>query len=119
MADFTEEFAEDVPSTEDPSGDVEMAEDKEETANGQAALPFPDDDIADPPAPRVTFLSYLASPVVTLLVGNGKEETILAAHQGLLTTSPYFQEACAQFSDDGSVSIHLVSVGPVYIGRCT
>ena len=79
MADFTEEFAEDVPSTEDPSGDVEMAEDKEETANGQAALPFPDDDIADPPAPRVTFLSYLASPVVTLLVGNGKEETILAA----------------------------------------
>lgn len=109
MADtdnFNEDLAEETPVTENPGGDVEMAEGEEEAADGQTALPFADDEITDPPAPRVTFLNYLASPVVTLLVGHGKEETILTAHQGLLTTSPYFQEACAQFSDDGSVSFH-------------
>ena len=109
MADtdnFNEELTEDVPASENPGADVEMAEGEDEAGagDGQSALPFAEGDALDPPPPRVTFLSYLASPVVTLLVGNGKEETILTAHQALLTTSPYFQEACAQFSDDGSVS---------------
>ncbi|ROT36161.1 hypothetical protein SODALDRAFT_394035 [Sodiomyces alkalinus F11] len=54
------------------------------------------------PEPRATFLNYLTSPVVTLLVGQDGTETILTAHQALLAKSPFFKEACAQFSDDGS-----------------
>jgi hypothetical protein len=67
-------------------------------------LPFaegvPEDDSV--PA-RITFTEYLSSPIVTLLIGSGDSETILTAHQGLLTQSPYFAEACAEFADDGSV----------------
>ncbi|KAL2270527.1 hypothetical protein VTJ83DRAFT_2711 [Remersonia thermophila] len=51
---------------------------------------------------RVSFLQYLATPIVTLLVGSGENLTILTAHQGLLVRSPYFEAACAEFADDGS-----------------
>ncbi|KAM0334445.1 hypothetical protein ACHAQA_001472 [Verticillium albo-atrum] len=54
------------------------------------------------PEPRATFISYLMSPVVTLLIGSRDNESILTAHQALLVQSPFFKEACAQFSDDGS-----------------
>lgn len=107
MADITDDnIIEDSPAN--PGADVEMAEgaEEEEAANGadRSELPFAEEDIAEPVAARITFISYLTSPIVTLLVGTGESETILTAHQGLLTLSPYFKEACAQFSDDGSVS---------------
>ncbi|KAG6040882.1 hypothetical protein E4U41_006794 [Claviceps citrina] len=51
---------------------------------------------------RVTFMSYLASPVVTLVVGQDEAQCLLAAHQGLLEKSPYFADICRQFVDDGS-----------------
>ncbi|GJC86212.1 hypothetical protein ColLi_09050 [Colletotrichum liriopes] len=97
-------------ATANPSGDVDM-EGPEEGDNADAeTLPFPEGGENDPVEPRTTFVSYLSSPVVTLLVGQGESESIVTAHQALLVQSPYFKEACAQFSDDGSPrQIELVS----------
>ena len=99
----------DVPVAEqaaNPGGDVEMTEGAP-AASGAADggentgdLPFAEGGEVDP---RPTFISYLASPVVTLIVGSGENETILSAHQGLLVQSPFFAEACAAFTNDGSV----------------
>jgi hypothetical protein len=58
----------------------------------------------DTPA-RVTYIDYLKSPVIGLLVGQGDEQALLTAHQALLTSSPWFADACAKFSDEVSVSI--------------
>ncbi|KAL2753074.1 hypothetical protein ACRALDRAFT_1078062 [Sodiomyces alcalophilus JCM 7366] len=69
------------------------------------------------PEPRATFLTYLTSPVVTLLVGKNGSETILTAHQALLAKSPYFKEACAQFNNDGSPrQIELVNENTEAVG---
>ncbi|KAK4116015.1 hypothetical protein N656DRAFT_774202 [Canariomyces notabilis] len=104
MADsFNEEtMVKDAPRG--AAADVEMAEGEAGAAseNPNAELPFAEGGPEDAPAPRTTFLQYLTSPVVTLLVGSGENETILTAHQGLLTRSPFFAEACAEFVDDGS-----------------
>lgn len=90
----------------EPTGDVEMTEtqntqdgDEQENPNG-SELPFADTEIVEP---RVTFANYLMSPIVTLLIGSG-DQSILSAHQGLLTQSPYFKEICDRFVEDGSVS---------------
>ncbi|KAK0711924.1 hypothetical protein B0H67DRAFT_492035 [Lasiosphaeris hirsuta] len=106
MADsVNEEMLEDASAA--PGADVEMAEgasgNDETAANANGAeLPSDENSPEDPPAPRIGFLQYLSSPVVTLLIGTGDTETILTAHQGLLTQSTFFAEACAEFSDDGS-----------------
>lgn len=109
---MAEEFNQAVPVEEqqaaNPGGDVEMAEGGEASgaaaAGGDAAaatgLPFAEGGEEEP---RTTFISYLTSPVVTLIVGSGENETILTAHQGLLVQSPFFAEACAAFTNDGSV----------------
>jgi hypothetical protein len=107
MADEPQEdlaVIEDQPAA--PGGDVDMSEggvapDGENDNAGE--LPFAEDTEDAAAEPRTTFISYLTSPVVTLLVGSGGEETILTAHQALLAQSPFFAEACAAFSDDGSV----------------
>ncbi|KAI1282224.1 hypothetical protein F5Y07DRAFT_395024 [Xylaria sp. FL0933] len=97
MADeFPEEIAEEQPTA--PGGDVEMAEGAEGGDEGMV-LPFAEGGESEP---RTTFISYLTSPVVTLIVGNAENETILTAHQALLVQSPYFADACAAFADDGS-----------------
>ncbi|KAF7549334.1 hypothetical protein G7046_g8395 [Stylonectria norvegica] len=62
-------------------------------------LPFAEGDVAEA---RVTFASYLMSPIVTLLVGSGDHQAFLTAHQALLTKSPHFADACKDFVDDGS-----------------
>jgi hypothetical protein len=66
-------------------------------------LPFPDEvmELADASA-RVTYVDYLKSPVIGLLVGQGDEQALLTAHQALLTTSPWFADACSKFSDEVS-----------------
>jgi hypothetical protein len=114
MADsFNEEtMVEDAPRGS--AADIEMAEGETGAAseNPNAELPFAEGGPEDAPAPRTTFLQYLTSPVVTLLVGSGENETILTAHQGLLTRSPFFAEACAEFVDDGSVRQSLSSLSP-------
>ncbi|PHH69773.1 hypothetical protein CDD80_6508 [Ophiocordyceps camponoti-rufipedis] len=62
-----------------------------------------DDDDDDDEAPeRVSFVSYLASPIVTLLVGRDEEQTVLSAHQALLEKSPYLKIRCFDFINDGS-----------------
>ena len=53
--------------------------------------------------PRIAFANYLMSPIVTLRIGSG-DQSILSAHQGLLTQSPYFKDICDAFVEDGSVS---------------
>lgn len=48
--------------------------------------------------------SYLKSPIIELLVGQGNDQTLLTAHQALLTKSPFFEKQCEDFSDEDSVS---------------
>lgn len=45
-------------------------------------------------------MSFLMSPVVSLLVGQSGDENVLTAHQALLQKSPYFKDACTAFDDD-------------------
>ncbi|KAI1265202.1 hypothetical protein F5Y18DRAFT_417321 [Xylariaceae sp. FL1019] len=99
---MAEEFNPDVLEDQ-PTGDVEMAEETEQDpeagADNTADLPFAEGGESEP---RTTFISYLTSPVVTLVVGSAENETVLTAHQALLTQSPFFSDACAAFADDGS-----------------
>ncbi|XDG01345.1 hypothetical protein ABKA04_000960 [Annulohypoxylon sp. FPYF3050] len=103
---MAEEFNEDPVEGQqsNPGADIEMGEGDEAGAsagagNGGAELAFPEGGEIEP---RTSYISYLTSPVVTLLVGTGETETLLTAHQALLTQSPWFLEACAAFTDDGS-----------------
>lgn len=104
MAEELQEGAVEGQSANPGAGaDVEMAEGEgaagSAARNGGGELPFAEGGEAEP---RIQFLHYLTSPVVTLLVGNGESETILTAHQALLAQSPFFSDACAAFTDDGS-----------------
>ncbi|KAG6000871.1 hypothetical protein E4U43_001476 [Claviceps pusilla] len=66
---------------------------------------------------RLTFMSYLASPVVTLVIGQDDSQSLLTAHQALLQKSPYFKDICRQFVDDGSPrQIELLSEDPTAVG---
>ena len=60
---------------------------------------------------RLTNRSYLKSPIIELLVGQGEEQTLLTAHQALLTKSPFFADAVAQFSKEATVSSIQNSLG--------
>ncbi|KAH7170064.1 hypothetical protein EDB81DRAFT_151624 [Dactylonectria macrodidyma] len=54
-------------------------------------------------ASRISFATYLQSPVVTLLVGSPDgEKTTLTAHQALLSQVAYFHDIFEVFADDGS-----------------
>ncbi|KAL8722040.1 MAG: hypothetical protein Q9225_001416 [Loekoesia sp. 1 TL-2023] len=80
-------------------GDVEMqgGDDDDEvvevaetgTATGGAA------EEEEKPIQRTTFVDYLKSPMVELLVGSGDSQTLLTAHKALLTKSPFFSEKLA------------------------
>lgn len=118
MADVGDNYEELIPG--DTPADVEMGNDVpvvEVEASGAASttaaaddageednLPFQSEPMEDAVA-RVTYIDYLKSPVIGLLVGQGDEQALLTAHQGLLTKSPWFADACAKFSDDVSVGI--------------
>lgn len=94
-----------------PIADIEMSEGAGAEDGGvgaQSELPFAGEDtVVEPEPARVPFADYLTSPVVTLIVGRDDSETILTAHQALLTLSPYFKGLCDNFTDDGSVSTML------------
>ncbi|KFA62496.1 hypothetical protein S40285_08064 [Stachybotrys chlorohalonatus IBT 40285] len=87
-------------STATADVEMEVAEisQSQNNAVGSELLPFAEGVLEEA---RPNFISYLASPIVTLLVGKG-EPTVLAAHQALLMQSPYFREACKSFVEDGS-----------------
>ncbi|TLS30770.1 hypothetical protein PpBr36_02235 [Pyricularia pennisetigena] len=100
----------DSPAPNAPAADVEMTESASGAAEGdQSALPYAGEDGPEEPAPaRIPFFEYLTSPVVTLMVGsasNSDTQTILTAHQALLTQSPYFATLCADF--DNSTDRHI------------
>ncbi|KAL8806762.1 MAG: hypothetical protein Q9182_001160 [Xanthomendoza sp. 2 TL-2023] len=57
------------------------------------------------PAPRVTFIDYLKSPMIELLIGKGDSQTLLMAHKALLTKSPFFTQ---KLSSPDSRRIELV-----------
>lgn len=97
-----------VDQPEDSGADVDMAEDAGATGGDASELPFAEGGEAEPvdTTPRVTFMSYLTSPIVTLVVGQGDNTSVLTAHQSLLVQSPWFAQACEQFVEDGRVSPH-------------
>ncbi|UKZ77020.1 hypothetical protein TrVFT333_004736 [Trichoderma virens FT-333] len=86
-------------ATEDAStqNDVEM--DEGEQSQQAADTEKPEEN--PPEAERKTFASSLTSPIVTLLVGK-EEPTLLTAHQAFLVRSPYFEDICGKFAEDGS-----------------
>lgn len=86
------------------TGEAEEAKDSTDNTNGNE-LPFANDDAVEP---RTTFASYLMTPIVTLLIGSSNQ-TILTAHQGLLTKSPYFEAKCKEFIEDGNVRFPTAS----------
>ncbi|KAL9603489.1 MAG: hypothetical protein Q9219_001176 [cf. Caloplaca sp. 3 TL-2023] len=84
-------------------GDVEMQGGDEggddaievaETADPAAEAPTEE----EKPAQRVTFVDYLKSPMIELLIGSGDSQTLLTAHKALLTKSPFFAEKLASSS---------------------
>jgi hypothetical protein len=79
----------DAPAAETAGGDVPL---EEETMD------------LDPVPARRTYIDYLKSPIITLLVGQGDEQALLTAHQALLTTSPWFKDACDKFTEEVTVS---------------
>jgi len=84
------------------SGDaVEEIDAIEGAEMGENGLHFEEEPMEDLPA-RVTYLDYLKSPVIGLLVGQGDEQALLTAHQALLVQSPWFADACARFGDEVS-----------------
>lgn len=99
----------DIEMSENPSGAVMIEIDA--SADGDN-VPAPEElspsgpdiqeaTIEEAPA-RVTYIDYLKSPVIALLVGQGDEQALLHAHQALLCKSPWFEEACGKFSDEVS-----------------
>lgn len=107
MADageFFPEVAEDVTmGGEEVAVEIEALAATEEEAGEGSALEEAMETIENAPA-RVTFIDYLKSPVVSLLVGQGDEQAQLTAHQALLVASPWFAESCSKFTDDISVN---------------
>ncbi|KAL5923430.1 hypothetical protein ACKVV1_001528 [Pyricularia oryzae] len=107
-------IVEESPAPSAPAGDVEMTESASGAVEGdESALPYAGEDGPEEPVPaRVPFVDYLSSPVVTLMVGsadNSDTQTILTAHQALLTQSPYFATLCAEFEDGTDRHIDLSS----------
>ncbi|EEQ83481.1 hypothetical protein RJZ56_007190 [Blastomyces dermatitidis] len=65
---------------------------------------------ASAPAPErkeSAYIEYLKSPIVELVVGRGEDQTTLTAHEAILTASPFFRDAVAQFTGDGPRRIIL------------
>ncbi|KKZ59643.1 hypothetical protein EMCG_05401 [[Emmonsia] crescens] len=100
------------------SGDVDMASSTETPVEVESAEAVEDGteaagadgEAVDAPAlenKASTFIEYLKSPIVELVVGRGEEQTTLTAHQAILTVSPFFKDAVAQFTHDGPRRILL------------
>jgi uncharacterized protein YhfF len=108
MSDFEQAIDENI-GDETPA-DVEMVSEEViqvETAanatNGENGVAFQDDEENAVVPTRVTFIDHLKSPIVELLIGEGEGQTLLTAHQALLVQSPFFEDACSQFSDNAVV----------------
>ncbi|KAK7523597.1 hypothetical protein IWZ03DRAFT_365014 [Phyllosticta citriasiana] len=107
-------YADETPVDGTPAGDVEMGGAEETPADianeptagagegdgegeGDETSMLPD---VEPEIPGVIrFLDYLKSPIVEIMVGHGETQTMLTAHQALLTKSPFFSEKVAEFNE--------------------
>ncbi|OJD17965.1 hypothetical protein AJ78_01996 [Emergomyces pasteurianus Ep9510] len=100
------------------SGDVDMAGLEEPPVEVASTEPLDDGteaggangEEANAPAlesKETSFIEYLRSPIVELVVGRGDDQTTLTAHQAILTASPFFKNAVTQFTDDGPRRIVL------------
>ncbi|KAH7348717.1 hypothetical protein BKA65DRAFT_501231 [Rhexocercosporidium sp. MPI-PUGE-AT-0058] len=105
MADAGENYEElipaDTPADVEMGGDVPVVEIEAGEAEEGDGMPFEAEPMEETTT-RTTYIDYLKSPVIGLLVGQGDEQALLTAHQALLTKSPWFADACAKFSDDVS-----------------
>ncbi|KPM42632.1 hypothetical protein AK830_g3917 [Neonectria ditissima] len=101
MAD--DQAHENVPD-ESTAADVEMTESTQVTQGGDATtdVATTEEQLAETEVaePRVTFASYLQSPVISLVVGSDISQTVLTAHQALLVKSPYFRAICDSWVDE-------------------
>lgn len=106
MADVTDDtMVEASPANAGPDAEMLEAGAEDATAVERSEMPFAGEEtVVEPEPARIPFIDYLTSPVVTLIVGAGEQETFLTAHQALLVQSPYFKAQCDAFTDDGSVS---------------
>jgi len=117
---FEEKNAEEAGACVEVGGEEVAVESNAEAphADNENGLPFQEEAMEDVP-PRITYIDYLKSPVIGLLVGQGDEQALLTAHQALLVASPWFATACAAFSDDYEVSerrIDLIDEDPDAVG---
>ncbi|GAB1738732.1 hypothetical protein NU219Hw_g3527t1 [Hortaea werneckii] len=88
------------------AGDEEMAESTDVPGAEETVVePTGEDgptglEAIEPETPeRVTFLDYLRSPIIQLVVGSGDTSSTLSVHQALLVQSPHFAEAVSRFTD--------------------
>ncbi|KAI4135310.1 MAG: hypothetical protein LQ347_000795 [Umbilicaria vellea] len=93
----------------DSVGDIEMGGDEgvesvevEETAAASNGGDVAELSQEESNPPRTTFIDYLKSPIVELLIGTGDHQTLLTAHQALLTRSPFFVNAITKFSESAT-----------------
>lgn len=94
---------EDVEMGGDDVGENETSVvEREQDVDREEDAQFPDE-VETPLPTRVTFVDYLRSPIVELIVGRDDNKAILNAHQALLVRSPFFNDACAQFGSDTPV----------------
>jgi hypothetical protein len=82
--------------------EVAAATDGDKNADGEKEQEIEEEEEAQIPT-RATYLDHLKSPIVELSVEQDDTATVLSAHQALLVQSPFFEDACAQFSDDTPV----------------
>ncbi|KAI9815554.1 MAG: hypothetical protein M1827_002688 [Pycnora praestabilis] len=105
MAEPEVQIFEGTSTEETPSNEVDMAGAEATEAdtgageNGENGAAAEEEEVIPS---KTTFIDYLKSPIVELLVGAGEDQTLLTAHQALLIQSPFFKEACANFSDNAS-----------------
>lgn len=90
----------DVDMVENAAGENAAGDDNTMNSDETDGMPFAQEEVEQP----TTFMSYLASPIVTLIVGN-ESQTTLSAHQALLCKSPYFKTICDAFTEEGSVRL--------------
>lgn len=57
---------------------------------------------------KLTWTSYLKSPIIEILIGQGDQQATLTAHQDLLTQSPFFEQKCADFAAGAPKRIELL-----------
>jgi hypothetical protein len=83
------------------------------TAGGNTGddIPFAEEGMEVDSLPaRTTYVDYLKSPIITLLVGQGDEQALLTAHQALLTDfrNKLYLSSSSDETDNAYRSVELI-----------